>query len=229
MVLQSVANTKFKRFDSWIWAEFYAKSVGKVSNNFLKPEFLGTCLNRKTFLWSFPNQPPIPKRQSLFGETSFPNPPAQTTTPRPTSPKITRTEDNKKSIPRESKDQTLPIGSRESFIWTIPKTILCLVLDFQGDVWKLVRKPFEMTFLSTPQRHGKKNMKKTYQQLHFCRCFAKSGVNCKMVVFCWLFIGKQPPLVIWALKKHQDLRKDRKSWLVVGEWKKKGSKSYNNL
>ena len=32
----------------------------------------------------------------------------------------------------ESKDQTLPIGSRESFIWIIQKTILCLVLDFQG-------------------------------------------------------------------------------------------------
>ena len=37
-----------------------------------------------------------------------------------------------KWIPRESKDQTLPIGSRESFIWIILKTILCLVLDFQG-------------------------------------------------------------------------------------------------
>ena len=34
--------------------------------------------------------------------------------------------------PWESKDQTLPIGSRESFIWIILKTILCLVLDFQG-------------------------------------------------------------------------------------------------
>ena len=34
--------------------------------------------------------------------------------------------------PRESKDQTWPIGSRESFIWIILKTILCLVLDFQG-------------------------------------------------------------------------------------------------
>ena len=37
--------------------------------------------------------------------------------------------------PRKSKDQTLPIGSRESFTWIILKTILCLVLDFQGDVW----------------------------------------------------------------------------------------------
>ena len=37
-----------------------------------------------------------------------------------------------KYIPWESKDQTLPIGSRESFIWIILKTILCLVLDFQG-------------------------------------------------------------------------------------------------
>ena len=35
-------------------------------------------------------------------------------------------------IPWKSKDQTLPIGSRESFTWIIPKTILCLVLDFQG-------------------------------------------------------------------------------------------------
>ena len=35
-------------------------------------------------------------------------------------------------IPRKSKNQTLPIGSRESFTWIILKTILCLVLDFQG-------------------------------------------------------------------------------------------------
>ena len=35
-------------------------------------------------------------------------------------------------IPWKSKDQTLPIGSRESFTWIILKTILCLVLDFQG-------------------------------------------------------------------------------------------------
>ena len=34
--------------------------------------------------------------------------------------------------PRKSKDQTLPLGSRESFTWIILKTILCLVLDFQG-------------------------------------------------------------------------------------------------
>ena len=36
------------------------------------------------------------------------------------------------NIPRRSKDETLPISSRESFTWIIPKTILCLVLDFQG-------------------------------------------------------------------------------------------------
>ena len=35
-------------------------------------------------------------------------------------------------FPRKSKDQTLPLGSRESFTWIILKTILCLVLDFQG-------------------------------------------------------------------------------------------------
>ena len=35
-------------------------------------------------------------------------------------------------IPRESKDQTLPLGSRESFTWITLKTILCLVLDFHG-------------------------------------------------------------------------------------------------
>ncbi len=35
-------------------------------------------------------------------------------------------------IPRKSKDQTLPIGSRESFTWIILNTILCLVLDVQG-------------------------------------------------------------------------------------------------
>ena len=34
--------------------------------------------------------------------------------------------------PRKSKDQTLPLGSRESFTWFTLKTILCLVLDFQG-------------------------------------------------------------------------------------------------
>ena len=39
---------------------------------------------------------------------------------------------NKITKPRKSKDQTLPIGSRESFTWIILKTILCLVLDFQG-------------------------------------------------------------------------------------------------
>ena len=33
-------------------------------------------------------------------------------------------------IPKESQDQTLPIGSRESFIRIILKTIPCLVLDF---------------------------------------------------------------------------------------------------
>ena len=37
-----------------------------------------------------------------------------------------------KHPPWKSKDQTLPIGSRESFTWIILKTILCLVLDFQG-------------------------------------------------------------------------------------------------
>ncbi len=35
-------------------------------------------------------------------------------------------------LPRKSKDQTLHLGSRESFTWIILKTILCLVLDFQG-------------------------------------------------------------------------------------------------
>ncbi len=39
--------------------------------------------------------------------------------------------------PRKSKDQTLPIGSRESFTWIILKTILCLVLDFQGNLMEL--------------------------------------------------------------------------------------------
>ena len=42
--------------------------------------------------------------------------------------------------PRKSKDQTLPIGSRESFTWIILKTILCLVLDTQGKP-----KPIEQT------------------------------------------------------------------------------------
>ena len=38
----------------------------------------------------------------------------------------------KTATPRKSKDLALPIGSRESFTWIIPRTILCLVLDFQG-------------------------------------------------------------------------------------------------
>ena len=37
----------------------------------------------------------------------------------------------KKHLTRKCKDQTLPIGSKESFTWIIPKTILCLVLDLQ--------------------------------------------------------------------------------------------------
>ena len=41
-------------------------------------------------------------------------------------------------IPRESKNQTLPIGSGESFICIILKAILCLVLDFQ-DIIPLIR------------------------------------------------------------------------------------------
>ena len=57
-------------------------------------------------------------------------------------------------IPRESKDQTLPIGSRESFIWIILKTILSLVLDFQG-----ISNPIQMglRFLTLkPQKIGRK-------------------------------------------------------------------------
>ena len=38
--------------------------------------------------------------------------------------------------PRKSKDQTLPLGSRESFTWTILKAIICLVLDLQGNFTK---------------------------------------------------------------------------------------------
>ena len=47
-------------------------------------------------------------------------------------------------FPRKSKDQTLPIGSRESFTWIILKTILCLVLDFQG-FWFLKKKKRGLT------------------------------------------------------------------------------------
>ena len=43
----------------------------------------------------------------------------------------------RKTEPRKSKDQTLPIGSRESFTWIILKTILCLVLDFQGECFNI--------------------------------------------------------------------------------------------
>ena len=39
---------------------------------------------------------------------------------------------NINSIPRKSKDQTLPLSSRESFTWIILKTIRWFVLDFQG-------------------------------------------------------------------------------------------------
>ena len=47
-----------------------------------------------------------------------------------------------KTNPKKSKDQTLPIGSRESFTWSILKTILCLVLDFQGNILHLEKEPF---------------------------------------------------------------------------------------
>ena len=36
------------------------------------------------------------------------------------------------SLPSKSKNQTLPIGSRESCIWIILKTIFCLVMDIQS-------------------------------------------------------------------------------------------------
>ena len=49
-------------------------------------------------------------------------------------------------------DQTLPIGSRESFIRMFLKTILCLVLDFQGSgekhiiyIWAHAVQPLELS------------------------------------------------------------------------------------
>ena len=45
-------------------------------------------------------------------------------------------------MPRKSKDQTLPISSGKSFTWIIPKTILCLVLDFQGMVNSPLIRPY---------------------------------------------------------------------------------------
>ena len=56
--------------------------------------------------------------------------------PAPWGPRLTSHDNSPISpsiyIPRKSKDQTLTVGSRESFTWIIPRTILCLVLDFQG-------------------------------------------------------------------------------------------------
>ena len=52
--------------------------------------------------------------------------------PAPWGPRLT-SHDNRAPIspsiyiPRKSKDQTLTVGSRESFTWIIPRTILCLV------------------------------------------------------------------------------------------------------
>ena len=48
------------------------------------------------------------------------------------SSRIEKKKHSMKGYPRKFKYQTLPLGSRESFIWIIPKTILCLVLDFEG-------------------------------------------------------------------------------------------------
>ena len=60
--------------------------------------------------------------------------------------------DHKQHPPRRCKDQTLPLGSRESFTWIILKTILCLVLDFQGPLCceqssKSFKKSFVDSFL----------------------------------------------------------------------------------
>ena len=54
-----------------------------------------------------------------------------------TSHFLTQKVDQYKYQPRKSKDQILPLGSRESLTWIIQKTILCLVLDFQGQyiIW----------------------------------------------------------------------------------------------
>ena len=52
-------------------------------------------------------------------------------------------------LPRKSKDQTLPLGSRESFTWIILKTILCLVLHFQGlfiFIYIYIHTPGKMVF-----------------------------------------------------------------------------------
>ena len=60
---------------------------------------------------------------------------------------------NFQPIPQEVQaDQTLPIGngSRESFIWIILKTILCLVLDFQGSILRDENVSFREGTVSTP-------------------------------------------------------------------------------
>ena len=53
--------------------------------------------------------------------------------------------------PRKSKYQTLPLGSGESFTWIILKTILCLVLDFQGKFKQLSGWWFQIFFIFTPK------------------------------------------------------------------------------
>ena len=52
------------------------------------------------------------------------------------------------TIPRKSKDQTLPIGSRESFTWIILKIFLCLVLDSQG-----IAKRFPLNGIDKPSKN----------------------------------------------------------------------------
>jgi len=53
--------------------------------------------------------------------------------------------ETKTRMPRKSKDQTLPIGSRESFLWITLKTILCLVLDSQGEWLGKITNPLKLT------------------------------------------------------------------------------------
>ena len=55
-------------------------------------------------------------------------------------------------ISRKSKNQTLPMGSREFFIWIILKTILCLLLDFQ-DICRVLTQ--RLCFFCRFSIHGK--------------------------------------------------------------------------
>ena len=109
--------------------------------------------------------------------------------------------------PRKSKDQTLPVGSRESFTWIILKTILCLVLDFQGHPLQ----PRSRFFLRKKKRGAQKTggfpSPVPYMTLHLANV---SPDRLPTAHTC----GLQLDLYLGLLLKHE----------IAGSWEEKNTK-----